>query len=794
MQKITLLFLINLFICISAISQENLVPYELTVNMLSAQNQVFLNGYRTTTPLDEAISRRENFQFTEISTGAPCFGWIVPSVNNNTTQTAYRILVTSNKELLQYDSLNIEESDVNEMLQSNSDFLWDSGKVKSNQSSNIPYSGNQLEPGKVYYWKVKIWVESETPKLDVQPKSKSKKTQTKEKDEYTLKFSDISLFKTSEKLTSYATDRYPIQKQDEHPIKIKNNGENRYFADFGKAAFGRVRLNLYSDDGTDSLTIHIGEAQKEGTVDRSPGGSIRYSRYIIKPEKGWNTYVITITPDRRNTGPQAILMPDYIGEVTPFRYCEIENYKHTLQVKDIIRETVFYPFNDSDSYFNSSDSILNRIWDLSKYSIKATSYMGIYVDGDRERIPYEADALINQLSHYCVARDYNMARYSHEYLIHKPTWPTEWIMQSVIMAWEDYMYTGNKLSLENYYVDLKAKTLTALSEENGFISTRTGKVTQELLESIHFNGKLNDIVDWPHTGILGLEKEEGGETDGFVFTDVNTVVNAYHYRALTLMAKIAETLGEHDDQMLYTAKAVKLKNSFNKLLFDINRGVYVDGIGTDHASLHANMFPLAFGLVPEKNIKSVLEFIRSRKMACSVYGSQFLLDAIYNSHDANYGLELLTSTSERSWYNMIRVGSTITLEAWDNKYKPNQDWNHAWGAAPANLIPRKLMGIEPLEPGFSKIRIKPQPSSLEFAEIKHPTIKGEIKAKFKNSSNEFMLEVDIPGNTTAELHLPFYSSKQKVFINNEPVVYKKQRNFTVIDNIGSGIWVVTIQQ
>ena len=178
-----------------------------------------------------------------------------------------------------------------------------------------------------------------------------------------LKFSDISLFKTSEKLTGYATDRYPIQKQDEHPIKIKNNGENRYFADFGKAAFGRVRLNLYSDDGTDSLTIHLGEAQKEGTVDRSPGGSIRYSRYIIKPEKGWNTYVITITPDRRNTGPQAILMPDYIGEVTPFRYCEIENYKHTLQVKDIIRETVFYPFNDSDSYFNSTDYILKRIWD-----------------------------------------------------------------------------------------------------------------------------------------------------------------------------------------------------------------------------------------------------------------------------------------------------------------------------------------------------------------------------------------------------------------------------------------------
>ena len=26
------------------------------------------------------------------------------------------------------------------------------------------------------------------------------------------------------------------------------------------------------------------------------------------------------------------------------------------------------------------------------------------------------------------------------------------------------------------------------------------------------------------------------------------------------------------------------------------------------------------------------------------------------------------------------------------KYKNNLDWNHAWGAVPANVIPRGLMG------------------------------------------------------------------------------------------------------
>lgn len=741
----------------SVSAQGGLTPSGLTVNFISNPQQVFVNGYHATTPLNEAISRRENFQFVEITTPQPVFGWVVHSPVNNTVQTAYRILVSSDKDIL----LN------------NTGDAWDSGIINSAQSINILYDGKSLELGKVYFWKVKIWdnhgVESD--------------------------FSEPSAFKMANELTKYVTDRYPLQKQDEKPILIKSIAENRYFVDFGKAAFGRLRMTLNAENDTDSVIVHFGEAQKNGLIDRAPGGTIRYSRYVIKPQKGLNTYVISIKPDKRNTGSQAVLMPEYIGEVTPFRYCEIENYNHPLQKIDLTRETVFYPFNESESYFASSDSVLNQVWDLCKYSIKATSFTGVYVDGDRERIPYEADAYINQLGHYCVAREYAMARYSHEYLIEKPTWPTEWILQSVLMAWEDYMYTGNKRSLEHFYEDLKAKVLVSLSDENGFISTRTGKVTPEVLESIHFKGELRDIVDWPQTKIPGSEKSEVGESDGFVFTEINTVVNAFHFRALTLMANIAEVLGKDTDKLFYSNRATKLKKSFNDRLFDKKRGVYIDGIGTDHASLHANMFPLVFGLVPEKEKKGVLEFIRSRKMACSVYGSQFLLDGIYNANDAEYGLKLLTSTAERSWYNMIRAGSTISMEAWDNKYKPNQDWNHAWGAAPANLIPRKLMGIEPLEPGFRKVKIKPQPASLRFAEVKHPTIRGDIMVKFDNEQGKsFSLEVTIPGNTTADVYLPFYSTKQKVYLNNQPVRYNKKGSFSVIENVGSGKLVFVVNQ
>jgi alpha-L-rhamnosidase len=184
----------------------------------------------------------------------------------------------------------------------------------------------------------------------------------------------------------------------------------------------------------------------------------------------------------------------------------------------------------------------------------------------------------------------------------------------------------------------------------------------------------------------------------------------------------------------------------------------VDGEGTRHSSLHANFFALAFGLVPKEKVGVVLSFIHSRGMACSVYGAQFLLDAFARVDDGNYALALLTSTKKRSWYNMLREGATMTMEAWGQEYKPNQDWCHAWGTAPANYIVRHLAGIQPLTPGFGEVEIKPHPGSVGSAALKYQTIRGTIEERFENKPDSFSLQLTLPGNTTGRVYLPFHSA------------------------------------
>ena len=103
---------------------------------------------------------------------------------------------------------------------------------------------------------------------------------------------------------------------------------------------------------------------------------------------------------------------------------------------------------------------------------------------------------------------------------------------------------------------------------------------------------------------------------------------------------------------------------------------------------------------------------------------------------------------------MLDVGSTMTMEAWDIKYKPNLDWNHAWGAAPASIIVRKMMGIEPLTPGYKSVKIKPQVGNLTAAKLKTPTIRGSILCEWKTTGSGFSFAVTVPANMTALVYLP----------------------------------------
>ncbi len=79
-----------------------------------------------------------------IDVTTPRFSWQLQTDRRGAKQTAYRIFVASQENLLSDDNAD----------------LWDSGSVKSGESIHVVYAGKKLSSRQRAYWKVTVWDET----------------------------------------------------------------------------------------------------------------------------------------------------------------------------------------------------------------------------------------------------------------------------------------------------------------------------------------------------------------------------------------------------------------------------------------------------------------------------------------------------------------------------------------------------------------------------------------------------------------------------------------------------------
>jgi len=532
------------------------------------------------------------------------------------------------------------------------------------------------------------------------------------------------------------------------PMRLVERAPGHYFLDFGRSLIGGFRLHNVEGTAGQEVEIRLGqEVLAPHTV-----------RYV---KRTGNTYQEMWT---LADGPQTLSNWGYRS----YRYAEVIGAPPALETANFHALVLHQPFDPEDSHFESSDVVLNDLWELLKYGLKATS-LDVYVDShSRERRNYEGDAYINQLSHYAVERQYAFPRYSMEYLYHRPTWPTEYKQVSVMMAWQDYLYTGNADSLEAHYEVLQSNTLEAFLNDD------------YLVEKPENAGSPwgRDLIDWPNA-----------LRDGYQFSQVNTVINTFNYRAIALLGQIAGVLGREDDAARYTELAGKLQEAINAHFYDADQGAFRDGKGIDHHALHASIFPVALGAAREANLAQLAEHIFGRGMQCNLYGAQFVLEALYAANRGDLALQRMNALEGNSWGHMMyRLGATIPTEAWDPSLKGNMAYSHGgWGSPPANNIARGMFGIQPLKAGFNTFQVRPQPGGVNWAQLRKPSIKGAIDVEFIDRDEAFEMTVTIPVNTRADVYLPRRGADHAVVrVNGETREGELEGEYVKIAGVGSG--------
>ncbi len=232
------------------------------------------------------------------------------------------------------------------------------------------------------------------------------------------------------------------------------------------------------------------------------------------------------------------------------------------------------------------------------------------------------------------------------------------------------------------------------------------------------------------------------------------------------MARFAELLGLKEDAAYYKNEIATTTEAFNSKYLNRENGRYSNN------SVTANILPLWFGMVPKgleqkvfSNIIDKTEREFGGHVSTGVVGIQQLMRTLTEQGRGDLALKLAREDTYPSWGYMYRNGATTIWELWNgNTGDPSMNsGNHVMLLGDLILWEYEYLGgIRALEPGYSRIELKPYPiDGLDYVKCSYKSVSGKIVSNWQRKGDRFEWEIEIPANTTAEVWLPTKDGYQK---------------------------------
>ncbi|XCF05436.1 family 78 glycoside hydrolase catalytic domain [Tamlana crocina] len=328
-----------------------------------------------------------------------------------------------------------------------------------------------------------------------------------------------------------------------------------------------------------------------------------------------------------------------------------------------------------------------------------------------------------------------------------------WGDACVIIPWDIYNITGDTSVLEENY-DMGKKWV-------GYYQSKS----KDFIPNIY------SYTDWlqPYPSKSGKEGNKGDTPRLFVNT-------AYFAHSAHLVSKMAGVLGKTKDEKKYKDLYKEIALAFENKFFDTN-GKFINEKQTQTSYLLAIYFDL---LQPATKVKAQQHLLEEIKKADNHLGTGFLGTPILpkvldDMGEIDLMYEILFKETYPSWFYSINQGATTMWERWNsysieggyNKQPMNSLNHYAYGAI-GQWMYERIAGIAPLAPGYKKIKIAPVPNVnfLTSTSASVNTPYGKASSSWEVKDNLFNLEVIIPPNTSAEIHLPYTSKNETQKLKN----------------------------
>jgi alpha-L-rhamnosidase len=400
--------------------------------------------------------------------------------------------------------------------------------------------------------------------------------------------------------------------------------------------------------------------------------------------------------------------------------------------------------------FECSNPLLNRIHELTRWTQRCLNLGGYYVDcPHRERMGY-GDGQVAAEGYMTNFRadgyyrkwlcDWRLRQAGNGKLPHMapfgrggggPGWPG--LLAAI--TWRHYLYYGDRLVLEENY--------DAIRRYVDYLETlcRRGILRK-------YGGKWDFIGDW-------VPPRRGMDTKRWPDTRMAELFNnCYRAYQWDLLMKMAEALGRQDEVGRCREQLGRIRPAVHRAFYDAANRRYV----IDEQSYY--VMPLMTGVTPASerervfgNLEQNILVKNKGHLDTGMLGTYFMMEYLRQAGRNDLVFTMFNQTTYPGWGHMLAKGATTCWEQW------NGHWSrvHSCFTSADNWLYQGLGGIrpDPAGPGFKKTIIQPAVvGDVTWVRCHHDSPYGRIVSNWKRAGKTLEMDVTIPANTSATVHVP----------------------------------------
>jgi alpha-L-rhamnosidase len=474
-----------------------------------------------------------------------------------------------------------------------------------------------------------------------------------------------------------------------HAVKTTRQAQS-ILVDFGKETFGFIKLHGLKGKG--NVGIYYGESQEEALATETC--------------ETLDHLQLQVAVNTDSTLPLS----------KAFRYVYVK-YDPGISI-DSVSSLYEYADVQERGSFRCSDDLINRIYDVSKYTFRLNT-REFFIDGiKRDRWIWSGDAYQSYLMNYylyfdepTVTRTLFALRGKDPVTGHINT-IMDYTFYWFLGIYDHYLYTGDESFVQQLYPRMVSLMDYCLSRRNA----------DGLME-----GLAGDwiFIDWADK----LSKKGAVSFEQLLFA-----------RSLETMALCAGITGDKKRQQEYDKLSNELRVKLFLYYWNEQKQALVHSRTSNtqdqNVTRYANMFAIFFDYFNEQQKqavkKSVLLNDNIQKIT-TPYMRFYELEALCAMGEQSYVLKEMKSY----WGGMLDLGATSFWE----EYNPNKKGTehlamygrpfgkslcHAWGASPLYLLGKYYLGVKPSSPGYATYVVEPKLGGLQWMEGKIPTRNGTI--------------------------------------------------------------------